>query len=241
MKKCFYLLILFVPLIFTSLNAFDDAKDKVSESAIKGKDIKVSAKENSVVESIKLLSSGDKDAALAMAQALSSADAKDIHFKRLLEALKGNMPIAKIQTTKGDIYLSLFEDQAPNTVANFIQLIRKGYYDGIVFHRVIKDFMVQTGDPTGTGTGGPGYRFDDEFTALKHEKGTLSMANAGPKTNGSQFFITHVPTSWLDGKHTVFGRVLDGQNVVDAIAQGDKMVKLEIIFAREHDYAVKTL
>ena len=136
------------------------------------------------------------------------------------------MKIATITTNKGEIRLELFEEQAPNTVANFEKLASDGFYDGLSFHRVIDDFMVQTGCPQGTGTGGPGYTFADEIhPELKHDgPGILSMANAGPNTNGSQFFITHVATPWLDGKHSVFGRVLgDGQTVVNAIQQGDKM------------------
>jgi len=136
-----------------------------------------------------------------------------------------------LKTSKGDLHITLFAPKAPVTVANFINLAQRGYYDGIKFHRVIADFMVQGGDPTGTGGGGPGYTFEDEFDkSLKHDKpGILSMANRGPKTNGSQFFITHVPTPWLDGKHTVFGEVTEGQAVVDAIAQGDKIVKIEVL------------
>jgi cyclophilin family peptidyl-prolyl cis-trans isomerase len=137
---------------------------------------------------------------------------------------------ATIKTNRGDIEIDLFADKTPNTVNNFVFLAREGYYDGVSFHRVLADFMVQTGDPTGTGRGGPGYQFGDEFDrALKHDApGVLSMANAGPGTNGSQFFITHVPTPWLDGKHSVFGKVTKGQDVVDAIAQGDKMESVVI-------------
>jgi peptidyl-prolyl cis-trans isomerase B (cyclophilin B) len=141
------------------------------------------------------------------------------------------MKVATITTNRGDIKLELFEDKVPKTVANFEKLAKEGYYDGLKFHRVIEDFMIQTGCPKGTGTGGPGYTFEDEFHPdLKHDKpGILSMANAGPNTNGSQFFITHVPTPWLDRKHSVFGRVIgDGQKVVDAIKQGDKMEKVTI-------------
>lgn len=141
------------------------------------------------------------------------------------------MKVATITTNRGDIKLELFEDKVPKTVANFEKLVKQGFYDGLKFHRVIDDFMVQTGCPNGTGTGGPGYKFEDEFHAdLRHDKpGILSMANAGPNTNGSQFFITHVPTPWLDRKHSVFGRVLgDCQKVVDAIKQGDKMEKVTI-------------
>ncbi|HEY8899638.1 MAG TPA: peptidylprolyl isomerase [Chthoniobacterales bacterium] len=135
------------------------------------------------------------------------------------------------KTSKGDISITLFASLAPVTVANFINLAQRGYYDGLKFHRVIADFMIQGGDPTGTGAGGPGYTFEDEFhKAQKHDKpGILSMANRGPKTNGSQFFITHVPTPWLDGKHTVFGEVTAGQDVVNAIKQGDTITKIEIL------------
>jgi peptidyl-prolyl cis-trans isomerase B (cyclophilin B) len=139
---------------------------------------------------------------------------------------------AVIKTSKGDIKLRLFAGKTPVTVANFVNLARKGYYDGLTFHRVIPDFMIQGGCPQGTGTGGPGYRFEDEFSAaLKHDApGKLSMANAGPGTNGSQFFITHVKTPWLDGRHTVFGEVVDSgdQAVVDAIAVGDTIVGIEL-------------
>ena len=125
----------------------------------------------------------------------------------------------RIETTLGNIEAELFEKDAPNTVSNFVTLAKKGYYDGIIFHRVIPNFMIQTGDPTGTGTGGPGYNFNDEFSPkLKHDKpGIFSMANAGPNTNGSQFFITVAPTAWLDKKHSVFGHVTQGIEVVNAI------------------------
>ena len=137
---------------------------------------------------------------------------------------------AIITTEKGKIVLELFGDKTPLTVANFVNLAKRSYYDGLTFHRVIEDFMIQGGDPYGTGAGDPGYKFEDETRGdLKHTgPGILSMANAGPNTNGSQFFITHVETSWLDGKHTVFGKVLSGQNVVDAIQQGDKMLSVVI-------------
>lgn len=141
------------------------------------------------------------------------------------------MKVATIKTNKGEIRVELFEDKVPKTVANFVKLAEDGFYDGLNFHRVIEDFMVQCGCPEGTGTGGPGYTFEDEFHKdLKHDgPGVLSMANAGPNTNGSQFFITHVETAWLDGKHSVFGKVLDdGQEVVDAIEQGDKMESVTI-------------
>ncbi|MEI7767212.1 MAG: peptidylprolyl isomerase [Phycisphaerae bacterium] len=140
------------------------------------------------------------------------------------------MKVATIETNKGKIRVVLYADRVPKTVANFEQLATKGFYDGLKFHRVIADFMVQTGCPQGTGTGGPGYKFGDEFhPSLKHDgPGVLSMANAGPNTNGSQFFITHVATPWLDNKHSVFGRVLEGQSVVNAIAAGDKMLKVTV-------------
>ncbi len=130
-----------------------------------------------------------------------------------------------ITTNRGVITLALDAASAPKTVNNFVFLAKDGFYDGIVFHRVIPDFMVQTGDPTGTGRGGPGYRFEDEFAGNQntHNRGVISMANAGPGTNGSQFFITHVPCPWLNGKHTVFGKVTSGLDVVDAIQQGDVM------------------
>jgi peptidyl-prolyl cis-trans isomerase B (cyclophilin B) len=136
-----------------------------------------------------------------------------------------------IKTDKGDIAATVFASKTPVTAANFLNLAKRGYYNGIAFHRVIPDFMIQGGDPTGTGSGGPGYKFGDEIVqALKHDKpGILSMANAGPGTNGSQFFITHVATPWLDGKHTVFGEVTSGQDVVNAIAQGDKITGIEIL------------
>ena len=137
---------------------------------------------------------------------------------------------ATIQTNRGDIVIDLYADKVPNTVNNFVALARDGFYDGVSFHRVIADFMIQGGDPTGSGRGGPGYQFNDEFhPELVHDgSGVLSMANAGPNTNGSQFFITHVATNWLDNKHSVFGKVRSGQDVVDAIQQGDVMEKVEI-------------
>jgi peptidyl-prolyl cis-trans isomerase B (cyclophilin B) len=140
------------------------------------------------------------------------------------------MKVATIVSNRGTIRLKLHADKAPQTVANFEKLAAKGFYNGLKFHRVIPNFMVQTGCPQGTGTGGPGYQFKDEFHKdLKHGgPGVLSMANAGPNTNGSQFFITHVATPWLDGKHSVFGQVIEGQNVVDAIKQGDVMTSLTV-------------
>ena len=140
------------------------------------------------------------------------------------------MKVATIQTNRGNIKLQLHDDKVPKTVENFEKLANQGFYNGLKFHRVIADFMVQTGCPQGTGTGGPGYKFADEFHKdLKHDgPGVLSMANSGPNTNGSQFFITHVATPWLDGKHSVFGRVIEGQDVIDAIQQGDKMEKVTI-------------
>ena len=143
---------------------------------------------------------------------------------------------AVIHTTKGDIRLKLYPDKAPLTVLNFVNLSSKGFYNGLSFHRVISNFMIQGGCPLGTGTGGPGYRFKDEFSPdLKHDKpGILSMANAGPGTNGSQFFITHVPTPWLDNHHSVFGAVVseDDQKVVNSIVVGDKIESIVI----EGDY-----
>ena len=132
---------------------------------------------------------------------------------------------ARLDTDKGVMVIDLFADKAPKTVNNFVFLAREGYYDGLIFHRVLNDFMAQGGDPTGTGSGGPGYKFEDEFhISLKHDKpGILSMANAGPNTNGSQFFITHVPTPWLDKKHSVFGQVVEGLDVLMAIPARDPM------------------
>ncbi len=132
---------------------------------------------------------------------------------------------ATMKTDKGDIVLELFADKTPITVNNFVFLAREGFYDGVIFHRVIADFMAQGGDPTGKGSDGPGYRFADEFhPSLKHNKpGILSMANAGPGTNGSQFFITHVPTPWLDGKHSIFGQVVGGMDVLMSIPPRDPM------------------
>jgi cyclophilin family peptidyl-prolyl cis-trans isomerase len=134
---------------------------------------------------------------------------------------------AVLKTDKGDITIELFADKTPITVNNFVFLARQRFYDGTIFHRVISNFMAQGGDPTGTGMGGPGYRFADEFNpSLRHDKaGVLSMANAGPNTNGSQFFITHVPTPWLDNKHSVFGQVTDGIKVFMSIPPRDPSIK----------------
>ena len=140
------------------------------------------------------------------------------------------MKVATIETSKGVIRLELHEDRVPKTVANFENLAGDGFYDGLLFHRVIPNFMIQTGCPQGTGSGGPDYQFEDEFDdSLRHDRaGILSMANAGPNTNGSQFFITHGPTPHLDNLHSVFGVVLEGQDVVDAIEQGDTMEKVSV-------------
>lgn len=139
---------------------------------------------------------------------------------------------AVFETDRGNIRVDLYPEQAPVTVASFVNLVSRGFYDGLSFHRVIPDFMIQGGCPEGSGRGGPGYRFEDECRPdLRHDRpGVLSMANAGPGTNGSQFFITHVATPWLDGKHTVFGRVRDAtdQKVVDAVRQGDKIQRIRI-------------
>ncbi len=166
----------------------------------------------------------------------------NLHFKIETIIVMQDGIYAKFTTPKGEILVKLTHDKAPGTVGNFVGLAEgqlentakpmgKPYYDGLKFHRVIADFMVQGGCPQGVGSGGPGYQFDDEFhPELRHSgPGVLSMANAGPGTNGSQFFITHVETAWLDGKHTVFGHVVNGQDVVDAIAQGDEIEKIEII------------
>jgi len=146
-----------------------------------------------------------------------------------------------VKTDKGDIEGVLYPGKAPVTVANFLNLAKRGYYNGLKFHRVIPDFMIQGGDPTGTGSGGPGYRFEDECTPeLKHDKpGIFSMANAGPGTNGSQFFVTHVATPWLDGKHTVFGSVTKGQDIVNAVAAGDKIKSIEILDPTDELFAAQ--
>jgi len=151
-------------------------------------------------------------------------------------------PLVRFSTSKGDIDVELHEDLAPNTVANFIELTEKKFYDGLKFHRVIDKFMIQGGCPQGTGTGGPGYKFADEIHKKNIiERGRLCMANAGPNTNGSQFFITHVRCDWLDKAHTMFGTVVSGLTVVDAIKQGDKITSVTVQRKRSHPYKVKTL
>jgi peptidyl-prolyl cis-trans isomerase B (cyclophilin B) len=147
----------------------------------------------------------------------------------------------KITTNKGVIEGTIFASKVPMTAANYLNLAKRGYYNGLKFHRVIPDFMIQGGDPEGTGRGGPGYRFGDEFDkSLKHTKpGIFSMANAGPGTNGSQFFITHVPTPWLDNKHSVFGEVTKGQDVVNKIAGGDKIEKIEVLDSTDALFAAQ--
>jgi peptidyl-prolyl cis-trans isomerase B (cyclophilin B) len=149
-----------------------------------------------------------------------------------------------VHTSRGDIHGTLYASKAPVTVANFLNLAHRGFYNGIKFHRVIPDFMIQGGDPTGTGMGGPGYKFADEFApGLKHDRpGLFSMANAGPNTNGSQFFITHVPTPWLDGKHAIFGAVdsAKDQDVVNAVKQGDTITSIEIVDSPESLFAAQS-
>jgi cyclophilin family peptidyl-prolyl cis-trans isomerase len=147
------------------------------------------------------------------------------------------LPLVSIKTPRGEMVCELFEDDAPNTVANFVNLVEKGFYDGLTFHRVEPGFCIQGGDPKGDGSGGPGYFFDDEFSARKHDgKGVLSMANSGPGTNGSQFFVTLDKTPWLDGKHSVFGRVIKGRDVIGEVQVGDKM-QCKVIRKRNHKYA----
>lgn len=157
---------------------------------------------------------------------------------RARETKADDLPRVRFTTTKGEIEIELLENDAPNTVANFIELVARKYYDGLKFHRVIPGFMAQGGDPNGDGSGGPGYRFKDEIKPdyRRHFRGSLSMANAGPDTNGSQFFLTHLPTEWLNGKHTVFGRVIKGQDVVDSLLIGDAIVKAEVLRKRDHEY-----
>ncbi len=138
--------------------------------------------------------------------------------------------VAALLTEHGEITIELYPQHAPKTVNNFVFLAREGFYDGLIFHRVIGDFMIQGGDPTGSGRGGPGYKFEDETSGnpLKHGVGSLSMANSGPNSNGSQFFITHSPQPHLDGKHTVFGKVIAGMSAVNSVSQGDKIMKVTI-------------
>ena len=162
------------------------------------------------------------DAGYETMDALAGAGQKSFQQpEQVLEA--GADYRAVIETNKGRLVIDLFQNDVPRTVNNFVFLALNGYYDGVKFHRVLEDFMAQTGDPTGTGSGGPGYEFADEFKGnLRHDaKGVVSMANAGPGTNGSQFFITFIPTPWLDGKHTVFGRVVEGEDVLDKIQRVD--------------------
>lgn len=153
------------------------------------------------------------------------------------------LPQAKITTKYGDMIIELFEDETPNTVANFVSLIEKGYYDGLKFHRVVPDFVIQGGDPTGSGAGGPGYRIkcEAETNKTKHTRGVLSMAHAGKDTGGSQFFITHRATPHLDGKHTVYGRVISGVEIVDKVQQGDVMTKVTMLKKRNHKYEPEKL
>jgi len=155
------------------------------------------------------------------------------------ENAKEKLPQVLLKTSKGDILLELYEDEAPNTVANFVNLVEKGFYDGLKFHRVIAGFMAQGGDPKGNGTGGPGYHIKCECTRKdhhKHERGVISMAHAGPNTGGSQFFITFEATPHLDGKHTVFGHVIKGLDVVDKLKQGDVIEKATVKQKRDHEY-----
>ncbi|EKD69584.1 MAG: hypothetical protein ACD_47C00072G0005 [uncultured bacterium] len=174
-------------------------------------------------------------AGIAMAQENKGTDEVAIDDKAL--------PQAKITTKYGDMIVELLEDETPNTVANFVSLIEKGYYDGLKFHRVVPDFVIQGGDPTGTGAGGPGYRIkcEAETNKTKHSRGVLSMAHAGKDTGGSQFFVTHRATPHLDGKHTVFGRVISGVEIVDKVQQGDLMDKVTMIKKRSHKYEPETL
>ena len=163
---------------------------------------------------------------------MSENNIDPLEIKNIMEAAAFDSDLQMtINTNKGAIHLTLFATKTPKTVANFKALAERGFYDHLKFHRVIEDFMIQGGCPQGTGVGGPGYRFEDEFDAsLRHDTpGVLSMANAGPDTNGSQFFITHIPTPWLDGKHSVFGKVEDDsdQEVVNSIEQGDEIISIE--------------
>jgi cyclophilin family peptidyl-prolyl cis-trans isomerase len=194
-----------------------------------------------------------KDAQDLVASATAAAPLWPAEQKiREKEAKADDLPRVKLETSKGAITIELFENEAPNTVASFISLVEKGFYNGIVFHRVLPHFMAQGGDPTGTGGGGPGYRIKDEFNnARMHFRGSLSMANAGPNTNGSQFFLTFRPTPHLNGRHTVFGRVIEGFDVLPKItridpenptgAQPDKIVKATVIRKRDHEYKPETM
>jgi cyclophilin family peptidyl-prolyl cis-trans isomerase len=159
------------------------------------------------------------------------------------ETKAADLPHVLLTTSRGEVELELFENEAPNTVANFVELVEKKFYDGLKFHRVIPGFMAQGGCPKGDGTGDPGYRFKDELgaSARRHFRGSLSMANSGPDTNGSQFFLTHLPTEWLNGRHTVCGRVVRGQEVVDVLQIGDRLVKAAVTRKRDHEYKVERL
>jgi peptidyl-prolyl cis-trans isomerase B (cyclophilin B) len=173
------------------------------------------------------------------------ARGRENHLPRCRAAHIVGTPMQDIRilfkTSRGTIEGTIFASKVPMTAANFLNLAKSGFYNGVAFHRVIKDFMIQGGDPTGTGSGGPGYKFGDEIDpSLKHTKpGLFSMANAGPGTNGSQFFVTHVPCPWLDGKHAVFGEVTKGQDVVNAIAQGDKITGIEILDSTDDLFAAQ--
>ncbi|MDD5092388.1 MAG: peptidylprolyl isomerase [Candidatus Wallbacteria bacterium] len=166
---------------------------------------------------------------------------EDYNPARTRTTLEKNWPVAVIETKYGNIYLGLYEDEAPNTVASFVYLISNKYYNGLTFHRVVPNFVIQGGDPKGTGSGGPGYEFGLEISdKWKHETGVLSMARTSdPNSNGSQFFLTHCPTPHLDGNYTAFGWVLQGQKVVDSIKQGDKMLSVKVLCKRGHDYIPK--
>lgn len=196
----------------------------------------------------------EKIAELEMAVATERPKVTEEMTKRAAEAKADDLPRVKISTSKGDVVVELFENEAPNTVANFISLVEKGFYDGTPFHRVIGGFMAQGGDPTGTGRSGPGYAIECEVGkpgARKHFLGTLSMAHAGPNTGGSQFFLTFRPTEHLDGKHTVFGRIIEGFDVLAKItrtegdmasgAPPDKILKAVVVRKRDHAYEPKTL
>ena len=176
-------------------------------------------------------------AAIGLLSACAEAQTKDKKTESTTSKSEGTKKAGKVEdikivikTTKGDIESTIFASKVPITASNFLNLAKRKYYDGLTFHRVIADFMIQGGDPKGTGTGGPGYRFNDEIhPSLKHTKpGIFSMANSGPNTNGSQFFITHKNTPWLDGKHAVFGEVTKGQDVVNKIEKGDRIVSIDI-------------